>query len=183
MAFVDHDQVEEFARKLAEDFLPLVWPGDGLVETKINLVGGVDTAPLVQREGQISGAAVLPLDRLGICRELRHRSAKRTEVVDHGLVDQDVAVGEEQDALLLAGLPETPDDLEGCVGLSGARRHDKQQSVLPFGYGLYRSIDRVHLIIARYLSAAIIMVILKNGQFCFAIQCLPVAVARPEVGG
>ena len=46
--------------------------------------------------------AVVALDGLGAGAELGHRRAEGAEVVDHGLVDQDVAVGQEQDALLLA---------------------------------------------------------------------------------
>src|SRR6056297_1114941 len=110
MTLVDHDEVEEAGRELAEQLLPFLRPGDGLVETEIDLVGCVDAALLVQRDGQILRAAVLPLDGLGVGRELRHRSAERTEIVDHGLVYQDVTVGEEKDALLPACLPETPDD-------------------------------------------------------------------------
>ena len=45
------------------------------------------------------------LDGLGVGAELGHRRAKGAEIVDHGLVDQDVAVGQKQDALLAAGLP------------------------------------------------------------------------------
>ena len=46
-----------------------------------------------------------------------------------GLVGQDVAVGEEQDPLLAAGLPQPPDDLEGGVGLASAARHDELATV------------------------------------------------------
>ena len=50
--------------------------------------------------------AVVALDGLGVGRELRHRGAEGAEVVHHRLVDQHVAVGEEQDALLAARLPQ-----------------------------------------------------------------------------
>ena len=57
---------------------------------------------LSSASGQIDVAAVGAFDGLGAGRELRHRRAEGAEVVDHGLVDQDVAVGQEQDALLAA---------------------------------------------------------------------------------
>ncbi len=75
--------------------------------------------------------------------------AERAEVVHHRLVDQDVAVGEEEDALLAAGLPQPPDDLEGGVGLAGAGRHDQQDAVLALGDGLDRGVDGVDLVVAR----------------------------------
>jgi hypothetical protein len=65
--------------------------------------------------------------------------AERLEVVGLGLVDQDVAVGEEEDALLHgAGLPQPPDDLKGRVGLARAGRHDEQDAVLALGDRLDR---------------------------------------------
>ena len=106
--------------------------------------------------------AVLPLDGLGVGAELRHRRAERAEVVHHRLVDQHVAVGEEQDALLAAGLPQPPDDLEGGVGLAGAGRHDEQDAVLALGDGLDRRVDGVDLVVARGLAAAVVEVVLKD---------------------
>ena len=82
--------------------------------------------------------AVVALDGLGASAELRHRGAERPEVVDHRLVDEDVAVGQEQDALLAPGLPQPPDDLERGVGLAGAGGHDEQDAVLPLGDGFDR---------------------------------------------
>ena len=50
MALVDHDQVEEAGRELAEQLLPLLRAGDRLIEAEIDLVGGVDAALLVERQ-------------------------------------------------------------------------------------------------------------------------------------
>jgi hypothetical protein len=44
------------------------------------------------------------LHTFGVGAELGHGALEGAEVVDHGLVDQDVAVGQEQDALLGAQL-------------------------------------------------------------------------------
>ena len=58
MAFVDDDQVEEAGRKLAEQLLPLLRASDGLIEAKIDFVGGVDAALFVERRGQSTSGAV-----------------------------------------------------------------------------------------------------------------------------
>ena len=73
---------------------------------------------------------VLGLDCLRARAQLRHRALERAEVVDHRLVDEDVAVREVEDPLLAPALPESPDDLKRRVGLACAGRHDEQHTVL-----------------------------------------------------
>ena len=114
--------------------------------------------------------AVVALDGLGVGRELRHRRAERAEVVDHRLVDQHVAVGEEQDALLAARLPQPPDDLKGGVGLAGAGRHDEQDAVAALGDGLDRGVDGVDLVVARGLAAAVVVVVLQHDLLGFGVR-------------
>ena len=94
--------------------------------------------------------------------EFRHRRAERPEIIDHRLIDQDVAVGEEQDAFLAAGLPQPPDDLKGGVGLAGAGGHDEQDAVLAFGDGFDRRVDGVDLVVARCFAAAVVEIILQD---------------------
>ena len=76
------------------------------------------------------------------------------------MVDQHIAVGQEQNAFLGAGLPQPPNNLEGGVGLAGTGRHDEQNAVLAFGNGLNRGIDGVDLIITRGLAAAVVEIVL-----------------------
>ena len=102
------------------------------------------------------------LDGLGAGAELGHGRAEGTEVVDHGLVDQHVAVGQKEDAFLPAGLPQPPDDLEGGVGLAGAGGHDQQDAVLPLGDGFDGRVDGVALVVARLLAAAVVVVVLQD---------------------
>ena len=52
VALVDHDEVEETGRELAEELLAFLRAGDGLVEAEVDLVGGVDAALLVEGDGQ-----------------------------------------------------------------------------------------------------------------------------------
>ena len=124
--------------------------------------------------------AVVALDGLRAGAELRHRRAERAEVVHHRLVDEHVAVGEEEDALLAAGLPQPPDDLEGGVGLAGAGRHDEQDAVLALGDGLDRRVDGVDLVVARGLAAAVVEIVLKDDLLRFRRQALPGAIAAPR---
>ena len=49
VTLVDHDQIEEIARKFLEDFLVFFRAGDRLIEAKINLERGVDATLLVER--------------------------------------------------------------------------------------------------------------------------------------
>src|SRR4051794_17745093 len=112
MAFVHYDQIEEARRELAKELLALLWPGDRLIEAEINLEGGIDPPLAVKREREVDLGSIVTLNRLGVGRELGHGSAERAEIVDHGLVDQHVSIGQEQDALLAACLPEPPDDLK-----------------------------------------------------------------------
>ena len=137
VALVDHDQVEEAGRELLVGLLVLLRPRDRLIEAEIDLVGGVDAA-----------------------RQLGHRAAERAEVVRHRLVDEHVAVGKEQDALLTSCLPQPPDDLESGERLARARGHDQQDAVLPLGDGLDGRVDGVDLVVARCLAAAVLEVVL-----------------------
>ena len=158
MALVDDDQVEEVGRELLVDVAGLLGAGDGLVEGEVDLVGLVDLSLL----------------------DLGHRRAERLEVVRLGLVDQDVAVGEEQDALLDPGLPEPPDNLERGVGLAGARRHDNQNAILSVGDCLDRAVDGVELVVTGRLAGAVVVVALGDDRQPIRRDLLPLAVSLPE---
>ena len=148
MALVDDDQVEEVGRELLEDVLLFLGAGDGLVEAEVDLEGLVDRA----------------------VGDLRHRLTERLEVVGHGLVDEDVAVGEEEDAFLRARLPQPPDDLKRRVGLAGAGRHDEQDAVLALGDGLDRAVDGDELVVARRFAGAVVVVVLRDDRSCSAVK-------------
>ena len=181
VAFVDHDQVEEAGREFTENLLVFLRPGDRLIEAEVDLVGRVDAALFVDGGGQVLGGPVGALDGFGVGRELGHRRTEGPEVVDHGLIDQHVAVGQEQDALFAARLPQPPDDLEGGVGLAGSGGHDQQDAVAALGDGLDGGVDGVDLIVARRLAAAVVEIVLKNDFLGLGRQALPGAIARPQV--
>ena len=127
MALVDDDQIEEVGAELLVDVSLFFGAGHRLIEREVDLIGLVG----------------LPLLDLG------HGRAERLEVVGHGLIDQDVAVGQKQDALLRLGLPKPPDDLKGGEGLAGAGGHDQQDAILAAGNGLDGLVDGQQLVIAR----------------------------------
>jgi hypothetical protein len=131
VALVDDHEVEEVGRELAEEVALLVRARDGLVEREVDLERLVDLA----------------------VRDLRHRAAERLEVVRLGLVDEDVAVGEEEDPLLHPGLPQAPDDLERGVGSCPCPSPSRGGCGLAFGHGLDHAVDRVDLVVARSLAA------------------------------
>src|SRR3989339_1230779 len=125
MAFVDDDHVEKIARDTFENLVFFVRAGDGLIQAQIDFVRWINLAVL----------------------DFRHDRTEWLEVVDERLIDENVSVRKEQDALDLASLPQAPYDLEGCIGFPGARRHDEQHALSTTGYGFNSSIDRFDLIV------------------------------------
>jgi hypothetical protein len=182
MALVDDDQIEEVRRQLAEQLFAILWSRDGLVEPEIHLVRRVNPPLPVDGDWQLHAGSVFALDHLRLGAQLGHRGPKRAEVVHHRLVHQHVAVGEVQNPLLPASLPQPPDDLERGKGLSGSSGHRQQQPVLTFGDRFSRRVDRAGLEIVRLL-AAVVEVILENDRLCFGRQSLPRAVLRPQRRG
>ena len=182
VALVDHDQVEEAGREIAEQLLTVLRPGDCLIKAQIDLVGFVDRPARIDGGGDIGHIAVGLLDGFGVDAEFRHDATERAEVVHHRLVDQHVAVGQKQDAFLAPGLPQTPDDLEGGVGLAGAGGHHQQDAVAALGDGLDRRVDGVDLIVARGFAAAVVVIVLKNDLFGPRVEALPFRIARPQIG-
>lgn len=152
MAFVDHDEVEEAGRELPVELLPLLGAGQRLIKPEIDLIGRVHPALLVYGSWQLNLATIVAFDGFRVRGQLGHRRAKRAEVVDHGLIDQHVPVGEEQNALPVPAFPKPPYDLERGVGLARARRHDEQDAVFTLGNRLHGGIGCVDLIVARGLD-------------------------------
>ena len=179
VAFIDHDQIEEAGRKLPVDFLVFLWPGDRLVESEIDFKGRINEVLLVEGLRHVDLVAIVALDGPGMFRQLGHRPAEGAEIVHHGLVDQHVAVGKEQDALLASRLPQPPDDLKCGVGFARAGGHDEQDAVLALGDGLDGGVDGVDLVIARRLAAAVVVIVLEDDLFGFGVEAFPGPVAGP----
>ena len=103
------------------------------------------------------------------------------EVAPFGLVDQGVAVGKEQDALLGAALPETMDNLKGSVGLAGAGGHDQQYPILPFGNCFNGAVNSYLLVVARSAARTVIEVVKRGNLFLMrGINPFVCFVALPE---
>jgi hypothetical protein len=160
VAFIDNDQVEEIGRELLVDLFPFLLAGDCLIQGKVDLVVLLDLA-------------------IG---DFVHDLAKRSEVLLHGLVDQDVAVGQKQDAFFGLGLPHAPDDLERGVGLAGASGHDQQHALLAFGNGFDGAVDGHALVVARFATAAVgVERLLDEFDRFGRRQPFPLLVQRPKI--
>ena len=181
MALVNHNQVKEAGRKLTKDFLTVLRPGQGLIQAEIDFIRGVNPPLAVNRGAQVLGGAVRAFDGPGPGRQLGHGRTERPEIVDHGLVNQDVAVGQKQDALLAAGLPQPPDNLKDGVGLARSGGHDQQEALAALGNSLDGGVDGVDLIVARGLPAAA-EIILRDNILSLGFQVLPGTMALPQVG-
>jgi hypothetical protein len=75
VAIYNHDQVKEILRELAEQLLPLLRPGNRLIQTQINFIRRINPPLLlllVDGRGQASRRSIIPLDGFGVRRELRH---------------------------------------------------------------------------------------------------------------
>src|SRR5438309_1231098 len=114
---------------------------------------------LVEGNGQINFLAVETLDGFGSGGQLRHRGAEWPKIVDHGLVDEHIAVSQVEDPFRTACLPQAPNRLKSGVGLASPGSHYQQDAVTAFGNRLNRSIDCIRLVIARSPTAWILVVV------------------------
>ena len=160
VAFVDHDEIKEIGRELAEEIRLAVLATDRLIEREVDLVRGI-------------GFAV---------GDLGHHVAKRLEVVHSGLVNEDVSVREEEHPLDRPGLPEPVDDLEGGVGFARASGHDQERPTLALGHRLDHPLDRDPLVVPRIFLLGGIFVVRLGGDrdLRVGVEALPLAVTRPE---
>ena len=131
--------------------------------------------------GDLHLGAVLALNGLRTGAELRHGGTEGPKVVDHRLIDKDVAVGEVKNAFLATGLPQAPDDLKRRVGLAGAGGHDEEDAVLALGDGFDGFVDGDALVVARLLAAAVVVVVLEDDCFLRRGQALPRSIRVPEL--
>ena len=153
VALVHHDQVKEVGAELFVDVAFFFGARHRLVQREVNLVAFVDQFGCFV-DGQVHvfnrdlALCIHALHTFGIGAELGHRALEGAEVVDHGLVNQDVAVGQKQDAFFGAAFPQTPNDLKRGVGLARAGGHDEHGAVLALGNGFHCAVDGVDLVVA-----------------------------------
>src|SRR5262249_44701460 len=92
VALIDHNQIEESRGELPVELLTVFWTGNRLIKTQVDLVCRVDAALLVDSGGELDLGTVIPLDGLTAGAELRHGGSEGSEIVHHGLIDQDIAI-------------------------------------------------------------------------------------------
>lgn len=138
MTFVHNHQVEEVSWILTVQAGPVLVTGHGLVK----------------REVDVAALDGLALSNFMPC------VAERPEVLCHGIVHQNVAVGQKQDFRLAGGLlgvpacgPQLPADLEGNRRLAGPGAEGQQAALLALQDGLYGSVQRDFLIVAQRLRS------------------------------
>ena len=100
MALVDDDQIEKSRREFAEKFLAFLRAGDCLIQAQIDFIGGIDAAFAVKGGPELDFGAVFAFDGLSTSAELCHRRAERPEIIHHRLIDEDIAIREEENAFL-----------------------------------------------------------------------------------
>ena len=75
------------------------------------------------------------------------------------MVDKNVSVRKEQNSFHGLAAPETPDDVERRVGLSGTGSHYEQQAALSSANRFDGAVDGVALVVAGLFAAAIVVVL------------------------
>ena len=154
VALVDNHEVKEIVRPLL-----VVWritafrtAHDSLEDGKIQ----------VTRRGQFAAQGTRAAGGTqAVGGDALHSVLVKLLKVVLGLVRQDVAVSDEQDARLLrratgvpVGLVQFPADLEGGVGLARARCHGEQDALFVVGDGIQHGVDGDFLIVAGLAAAA-----------------------------
>ena len=119
--------IEEVWCQLLKGFLIRFRPGDGLIQRQMNFIGRIDCASA----------------------DFCHRIAKGLEVVIFGLIDQDIAVRQKQNAFFTFRFPSAPDNLKGGIGFTGAGRHHQQNTIFTRRHCFYRAVNRLQLIVTR----------------------------------
>ena len=157
MAFVDNYDVEEIARDTLENLVFFIGTGDGLIQSQIHFIGRVDFAVF----------------------DFCHDRAEGLEIIDEGLVDEDVSIRQKEYTLDHAGLPKAPDNLKGGVGLAGTRRHDEQHSPFTAGDRFYRAVDRLDLVVAWLFAGRVIVVGLDDQFLSFIFNTAELLVTLP----
>lgn len=96
------------------------------------------------------------------------------------MIDQNIAIGQKEDALPGLRLPESPDNLKGGEGLAGARGHDQQEALLPLGNGFDGLVDGDELVVTGSFVAAVAVVVLGDDGVLLAVKTAMGSPHAPE---
>ena len=133
MTLVDDDHVKKLGGNIFEYFVFFVWPCYSLIETQVDFIGRIN----------------LPVFDLG------HDRSEWLEVIDQGLIGQDIPVDQKQAPFNDFCLPEPPDDLKCRIGFAGACGHHYQHTLLAFGDSFNNPINGFNLVIAWFFSRTV----------------------------
>ncbi len=88
----------------------------------------------------------------------------------HSLTDQNITIGQKQNALPGLGFPQTPDDLKGGEGFTGAGCHDQQNALLALRNRLGGAVDGKQLVVTRGFIAAVAVIILRDQRMLLPVD-------------
>lgn len=109
MTFVYNHKGKEIAAEFFIGVLVLVVIRSSLIERQVHFKGFVDFFLLLDD---------------------RHHVFEMPEVISLRLIQEDITISEEKNPFLDSVLPKAVDNLTGRIGLTCARRHNKQNTVL-----------------------------------------------------
>ena len=155
MALINHNEIEEVGRVFAKT-------GQGLALLIPAAHKGLEDS---EKDAAVSGNAAFFADagRVDADQSVLGKGGKGVE----GLIGQDIAISEKEDAGAASGLvgclsipevpaavEELPGQLKGDAGFAGARGQGQEDAILAGGDGLQHTIDGVMLVIASLPAAA-----------------------------
>lgn len=109
---------------------------------------------------------------------------KEFEVAHHGLVHQDIAVGQKENAFFGTAFEQAPDDLEKRYKFCPCLwKHDQQHAVLTSGNGFERAVDGMQLVVARHTVAVALVVSKAVDTGLLRRPAFPLLIEGPQLGG
>ena len=151
VAFVHHNQVKELwlerCKRIRHTFIVR---NQLLVQSHVDFITGIQFLALY----------------------LRHYLSEGLEILNHGLVDKDVAVCKIENLLFATGFMQTFHNLERRKRLARSRSHHKQYSLLAFRDSFNRAIDCYTLVIARSMRIHIPIVRFVDNLLLFRSKLL-----------
>ena len=193
VALVNDDEIKKIGAELPKDIIgtgfAAALAGNGLVQAQVHLIRFIDLFAArvlgatgdgqLQRIHRRGAIGINALNALGVGAELGHGALEGFEVAHHGLVHQNVAVGQKEDAFFGTAFEQAPDDLEGGISFARACGHDQQHAVLASGNGFERAVDGVQLVVAGDAVAIALVVGEGIGLFLLGCPLLPGAITLP----
>ncbi len=115
--------------------------------------------------------------------DLSHGGAKWLEIIDQGLVYQDVTISQIQNSACCFCFPQSPDNLKSCVGFTRSGCHDQQNTFLAACYGFDCAVDGFDLVITWFFAGTVAVAGFHKYAFILVFHTTIGFVALPDVAG